>query len=210
MAIRNSQAGVTLVELVVVLGIFGFVASVLIFNYSDFSSNVSVRTLSQEIGLSIRKAQTYATSVRTLDAAGTSTTQYPAYGVSFEYEHGDDPNDTFADSKQFVIFTDIDGGNTDVYDTGGDCGNPSVKEECVELFSITSADRIAQICTEVTDCDARNISIVFRRPSPDATICIIEGDQCVRKVSYARIIVESAKGLQKQITVWNTGQISVN
>jgi prepilin-type N-terminal cleavage/methylation domain-containing protein len=209
MAIRNSQAGVTLVELVVVLGIFGFVASVLIFNYSDFSSNISVRTLSQEVGLAIRKAQSYATSVRTLDAAGTNTTQYPAYGISFSFEYGTDPNDTYSDEKQFAIFTDIDGGNTDVYDTsGGECGNPVQSEECVELFTITSADRIAKICAG-GDCDQKNISIVFRRPSPDATICIVEGDQCVKKVSHAQIFVESAKGLQKQITVWNTGQISV-
>jgi prepilin-type N-terminal cleavage/methylation domain-containing protein len=214
MAIKHGQAGVTLIELIVVVAIFGLVSSVLLFNYSDFSSNVSVRNLSQEIGLAIRKAQSYATSVRTVDAVGTNSSQYPAYGINFSLENGISSDDYLSDQKQFILFSDLDQGQqvgNNFYDSNGkSCGTPTTDDECVEGFLINTADRITQLCTNLTGCGAKQVNIVFRRPSPDADICVVESGSCRSdKADYASIVIESAKGLTKTVTVWNTGQISV-
>jgi prepilin-type N-terminal cleavage/methylation domain-containing protein len=216
MAVKHLQAGVTLIELIVVIAIFTVVSGVLMFNYSDFNTNVSIRNLSQEIALSIRKAQTYATSVQSIDAAHVSTVAYPAYGISFSTDTSTDPSDTIPDMRQFVLFADIPrSGDTEgnrEYEYSDMCGTPSEDNECVESFAITSADRIVSICTDLNggDCDAEEVNIMFHRPSPDADICVMKNNKCEDELaSFVKITLESPKGIQKVISVWNTGQIGV-
>lgn len=223
MALKNKKQfknsffhrGVTLVELIVVIGIFSVVSSVLIFNYSDFSTNVSVRNLSQEVALSIRKAQTYATSVRGIDNINTSSRDYPAYGVSFSLSPSSgqfEPN-----SKSFILFADIPdvpGGTPNKrYDSNGSCGTPGNGGECIENFSIETFDSIVEVCTDATGCiSAGSFDITFRRPTPDAIICykLSSADACqTSSISYIDIVLQSAKGLRRSVSVWNTGQISV-
>lgn len=211
---QTRQSGVTLIELLVVIGIFSVVSSVLIFNYSDFSTNVSVRNLSQEIALSVRKAQTYATSVRGIDNGG-STRDYPAFGVSFSLDSSSgqfEPN-----NKDFILFADVPGKSGEApnknYDSAGSCGKPEINNECLENFSIDTSDYIVEICSDTTGCvNTGSFDITFRRPMPDANICYKltpDGDCETSSISYVDIILQSAKGLRRTVSVWNTGQISV-
>lgn len=212
MDIKNTQRGVTLVEMIVVVAIFAVVASILFFKYSDFNTSVSVRNLSQEVALTVRKAQTYATSVRSLNGVSAVSDQFPAYGVSFS---PDAPGATYAPSyKQFTVFADMVNG-ADInryYDRGSDCGNPSINNECVELYSINTSDKVVQLCTDYPVSDtcisSGTVNVIFRRPAPDAEICIVSGSQCTTTVSYVKVVLESIKGTQKTVTIWNTGQIS--
>jgi prepilin-type N-terminal cleavage/methylation domain-containing protein len=219
MAIKRLQAGVTLIEMLIVVAIIAVVSSVIMFNYSDFSSNVSVRNLSQEIALAVRKAQTYATSVRPIEGTNSvSSASFPGYGIVFTTD-----NPTVAVSSiiptwsRFVLFADIaDAGGSDrVYgaDTVAEqCGTPtSSQNECIETFDIASADRIVAICddsvvsSDIAGCQTTGTaSISFRRPSPDAYI-LYNG----QPTPYVQIVLESAKKLRRSIVVWNTGQISV-
>ncbi len=208
------QSGVTLIELIVVVAIFSVVSSVLLFNYSDFSTNVSIRNLSQDIALTIRKSQTYATSVRGI-TSGTDRT-YPAYGMVFSLESNPgafDPN-----SKNFVSFVDVIPTGFQVpnkkYDSNGSCGNIAEGAECLEAVSITSSDSLVNIETDVTGAPLTTgtVAITFRRPSPDAIICYIPSGQsdCISQVpSYVKLTFRSAKGLLRSVSVWNTGQINV-
>lgn len=221
MAIKQSlQAGVTLIEMIVVVGIIAAVSAVMMFNYSDFSTNVSVRNLSQEIALSIRKAQTYATSVRSVD--GTSiidSSAFAGYGISFstaQYTDAVTPSE-----KQFILFVEIplNGSVADgIYtqQAGGTCGDLSASQECVETFNFTSADKIVAICSNIAaseslaSCTTKgSVDISFRRPTPDAHIIFKAENGLTTKVGNVLLVVESAKGVRKGITVWNTGQISV-
>lgn len=210
MAIKNLQAGLTIVELLVVIAIFAVVSSVLFFNFSDFNTNVSIRNLSQEVALMVRKAQVYATGVHNIDGVSVASDTYPAYGISFSAK----PSGAIyeATTKQFVLFTDtvVGGVNNRRYTNGSSCGSPTTSNECVEAFGISSSDRITSVCTE-GGCSATNtVNIVFRRPSPDAEICIDTGANiCTALQSYVRVVLQSARGIEKTVTVWNTGQISV-
>jgi prepilin-type N-terminal cleavage/methylation domain-containing protein len=172
--IRNKQSGVTLVELLVVVAIFAMISSVLMFNYSDFSTNVSIRNLSQDIALTVRKVQTYATSVQGIDNTNINTRSFPAYGISFSL---DATSSQFGpNTKQFVVFADIPDNPGQLpnkhYDNNGVCGNPVVGSECVENISINTFDSIVELCTDATGCVSNgSIDITFRRPVPDAIIC---------------------------------------
>lgn len=205
--------------MLVVVGIIAFVSSVMIFNYSDFSSNVSLRNLTQEVALSVRKAQTYATSVRPIEGLqGLTSRAFGSYGISFSLDGTTE--EYLPNPKKFVLFADIppvaqtpDG----LYlHTTGACGNPETFEsECIETFGITTADKIVELCGQIgngnEDCTTRgNLDITYRRPNPDAVIYYRTTPNSAPKLSpYAKIILESAKGLRRSVTVWNTGQISV-
>lgn len=206
------QSGVTLIEMVVVVAIFAVVSSVLLFNYSDFSTNVSIRNLSQDIALAIRKSQTLATSVKGIyngtDTYSNSYT-YPAYGIAFSLENQNGP--FLPNPKSFISFVDVDPGNKK-YDSNETCGSIAPGAECLESFSINSADSIVSLETDTGLVTSGSVMITFHRPSPDAIICYIPSGQSScdgADRSYAKITVKSIKGLTHTISVWNTGQINV-
>ncbi len=204
--------------MLVVIGIFGLVSSVLMFNYSDFSNNVSIRNLSQDIALNLRKAQTYATSVQSLPN-GASTTDFPSYGMSFS--PSTTAGSTIAYNKQIVFFADIPTGAplapNKKYDYGVACGSPDVNNECVQRLTITTQDKVLQVCRDVNSVEqcatSGVLDVTFRRPTSDAIICYRSGGyigECaVENSSYAKVILESPKGLRRTVLIWNTGQIAV-
>jgi len=208
MAIKNSQSGLSIVEVIVVVAIFAVVASTLFFNFSDFNTNVSVRNLSQEVALMVRKSQIYATGVQNLDGATVMSDVYPAYGISFSAKN---PSSAFtASSKQFVLFADTASGSTTNrrYDNAGSCGTPTTTNECVEAFGITGSDTISSLCTEDGCSSTNTVNVIFRRPSPDAVICIDTGGSCTSPKSFLKVVIRSIRGQERSVTIWNTGQIS--
>ncbi|MEO5646487.1 MAG: type II secretion system protein [Candidatus Paceibacterota bacterium] len=223
MAIINKQAGFTLIEMLVVVGIFAVVATTLLFNYSSFSTSVGVRNLSEQIGISIRKAQSYATSVRSISGSGgLMSDTFPAYGIAFSEGYPSqnlyDPTDS-----SFTLFTDVSPQNNtitnNIFDNNGSCGAPGQDQECVENFSITNGNKIVSLCTDSPSAGTcftaehpGKVNIVFHRPNPDAIICIVDqsGNCSSQLSSYVKITVQSLKGINRIITIWSTGQISVN
>ena len=209
------QSGVTLIEMIIVVAIVAVVMSVILFNYSDFSTNVSVRNLAQEIALSIRKAQTYATSVRQISPDGTMSDAFTTYGIAFSTNDKKEST-MMPNNKRFVLFADTDAQITGSgnYDAGTQCGSPTTGDECVETFSINTADKISQICwfwgSGGIHKDCTNdgyTSITFSRPNPDASFCFQE--ECNQGISGIEIQVQSAKGKTYSVRIWNTGQVGV-
>lgn len=211
-SLPRSQAGLTLIELIVVLAIVAVVSGVIMFNYANFRGSTTLRGLSQDMALTIRKAQTYATSVQAINT-GSSTISFPAFGISFSLD-GDTASDVGDTSrKQFVLFADIPngGGSTDgMYTNGGTCGAPDSGNECLESFAINTSDRIVQLCIDDGCLSSGTVDIVFDRPAPDAYLCVVSGASCqINRPSYVTAVLESVSGQQKRVTVWNTGQISI-
>lgn len=197
--------GFSLVEMIVVVGIFTAVSAILLSNYPSFSHKISVQNLAHQIGISIRQAQVFGLSVREA-AAGTAI--FPGFGVYF----------SMADPSSFVIYTDRD--NDRHYDYAGvDCSAPS-NLECIETVRIASGDNIKDLCVydsnNVEKCvvgppqgTVSELNIVFVRPDPDA---IIVGTYNSIDTVYPRAVIKvepPQKNFYKSVTVWATGQISV-
>jgi prepilin-type N-terminal cleavage/methylation domain-containing protein len=208
---KGRQAGMTLVELLVVISIFVIITSMTIFDYGSFRSSISIKNLADDIALSIRKAQSYAIGVH-------STSNFlSGYGVHFTASPST-PNPLMGSNKSFVIFNDLPPNDrTYNYSTSGPCG---IGAECNEILNIITADQISAIYLNDNSSptpSASSIDISFKRPNPDASFCYKSlanpgnfCDQGNANISHVKIKVSNNQtGKFQTITIWNTGQISV-
>jgi prepilin-type N-terminal cleavage/methylation domain-containing protein len=190
--------GMTLVELIVVLGIFVLVTGITIFDYNSFRSNISLQNLADEIALSVRKAQSYAIGVK---SAGGSFSDN--FGIHFSKEEtgGSENNSS---SKSFVLFVDIDKDNK--YNPSDICGVG--EEECLEILTIKTEDKITGILREgELDENLETIDVIFKRPNPDANF--YDNGDYVGEQSIGIQITNTRSGGVKNIIISNTGQISI-
>ncbi|MCU0660369.1 MAG: type II secretion system GspH family protein [Candidatus Pacebacteria bacterium] len=188
----------TFIELVVVIGIFATIAGVVLFNFTGFSTNISVDNLAQDIALRIKNAQTESISGKF--APGFTTPLVPSYGVHFDS----------TTPSMFTYFADLD--NDGLLTGVSACGTPGA--ECLEQISIQSGDRIQALCVNeqsgFPNCGIpiNDVSVTFKRPFPDAIVSTLSLPNRT-SISDVQIKIVSAKGKEKIITVWPTGQISV-
>jgi type II secretory pathway pseudopilin PulG len=200
----HSSKGFTLVELMVAIGITILILGIVLINYRKFDTGIVLTNLAYDVGLSIRKAQTYGISVRGTQIGGEQVFRYP-YGIHFEA--GTDDN-----KKVYIIFVDLD--EDGVYDC-----NAADPDNCekVESLNIQGAYRIKKLCTvdgNTETCSPNaftDLDITFTRPDPDATIMRVSSGGAATEGSVAKIYLTSNKDVStcKAIVVRATGQISV-
>ena len=220
------QSGFTMIELLVTVSIFMMITSALLVNYPKFSAKILLENTAHLIGLSIREAQTYGLNVRATNIGGQD--EFPSYGVHFSLS-GITPDDD-ADNKHFVLFADFlpivgDPTNNDkLYNAISNCSTSG--GECVELFSIESAEQIYLLCGGASsvpaddinnwnsysgaDCTLGSLDVAYTRPDPDARIqgySFLTGE--IETFADGEIVVRSPRGEYKMIVVSSTGQISV-
>lgn len=228
-SIKKYNSGVTLVELIVVIFIFVLMSGVILFNYDKFRSQTSLQNLADDVALSVRKAQSYAIGVHK-----SSNVFDIGYGIHFSLNP---ITENYSGSRKlFVLFADVNPNNTYDYATGSKtCLNPDSKNECLEAFSITSADQIQVVFLGINGKEQKigekdSIDIVFNRPNPEPIFCHrkegsdgglggpIPADggsssSCEKVIiSYVKILISNISDdtISKIITVWNNGQISVS
>lgn len=206
----SSQKGLTFIELIVVMSIFSIIASVVLFNFSSFSTNITSQNLAQEIALQIKQAQTSALS-------GTDPTIFdtdpvlnkegaPTYGVRFNI----DPSNTEElDGRSMVFFADRNG--NDIYDTSGTgCDYSVTGTECLAMIRMNTSDSIVGICKD-EECDGglsteSKATILFRRPFPEGRLYASDDGVPRSKVG---VKIRSVKGGERAIIVTILGQILV-
>ncbi len=218
------QAGMTYIELIVVLGIFAVMSTVILFNYKDFGRQIDLQNLSQDIALQIVQAQKIALSGRqpnvlTAGYTAISANQNwkPAYGVYFNVN-----NITCALANpcatpyQFIPFIDAD--NTELYDQSSCSSNPNNPDyECMDVIQIGKGNKISGLCVaDATECDDFNtlpintvtLSIAFTRPDSSAVIIDQNGYTYTNK---AVISISDQDGtFVKHITVYASGRVETD
>lgn len=198
-------SGFSLIELMVVIGIFALLSGVIFSNYGKFNVKASLDNLTHQVALVIRQAQVYGISVAQKNQKG--------YGVYFSTA-------TPADQTTFILFNDRHGlfspnsASDKLYnDENLSCNSIYPNDECIEKISIQSGDKVLQICGVGVDegfCEnLPNLHIVFTRPNPDASLIAICPSGNFSNFSHARIILQSPSGDKKSVVVWTTGQIAV-
>ncbi len=196
--------GFTLIELIVCMAIFAFVTGVVLYNYSQFNTNVLVTNLAYDVGLSIRQAQVFGTSVRYQDT-GVGSGFSGSFGIHFDALH---PN-------SLVFFADKPG-------TGGTAGNDNIYDDAlgekIEERTLTQNYRFRNFCAvpslgepECSDNGAHldYLDISFARPEPDAIIRTSDRAQDGRYQS-ASVCIASPLGKERKVFIQSTGQISVS
>jgi len=198
--VLSGERGFTLVELMIVVGIFTVISAVMLMNYPGFSHRISLQNLAHLIALEVRQAQVYGLSVR---ESSPGSEIFAPHGIYF----------TAADRGSFVLFVDtvpLSGNNK--YDGSLNC---DLSAECLERLIIGNGDRIKDICAVASGgsevCASSGgvdtLNIVFTRPDPDALITINGVETLYQS---ARIKIEPPKrDFEKTIVVSVTGQISI-
>jgi prepilin-type N-terminal cleavage/methylation domain-containing protein len=185
----NPQRAFTLIELMVVVSIVALFSIITLVSHQKFGDSIAINNLAYDVALTLREAQIYGTSVRTQDLAPDDFEH--AYVVRFvEWE-----------PTKFNLCLDIN-----------DNTHCNVESELLEGFEISRGNVIEKLCSVnggVEDCNKTALHVSFLRPDPDATINAFVSGGAFTVVEAARIYLKSPTGLQKTVSVTQTGQISV-
>jgi len=188
------RAGFSLIEMMVVLTIFGIMTAVVLANFPAFRDKTALDLIAQEIATTIRQAQVYGIGTR---AAGAGTSQsFSSYGI---YLNPTNTPDFELDNKSFILYSD----------NGSTPNNYDIDDSLIEKFVIRGGAEISVLQGCIVDCVSpvpdllTDLNILFQRPYPEANFG-------VTAYSYVKIVIKSTRtGDERTIEVWNTGQIVV-
>jgi len=210
--ISTFSRGFTMIELIVSVAIFAFMTALVIARYGSFNQGTLITNLAYDTALTIRTAQSYGLSVKSVDS--NTNTFSASYGVHFD----------MSTPTQYVLFADKD--NSGTYDSS----------EAITTYTLTSGGKISAIClgsTYSADCSGgtnvtgnNTLDITYKRPNPDSIFyCLATANvsdianplscnngSLVNPVTLpiAFITISSSDGTNNQIIfVRRNGQISV-
>ncbi len=217
-----TKQGMTTIELVVVFGIFAALATSVLFSYREFSTNIKLQNLAQDIALQIRLAQTRAVSgsypeLEPLQVA-PDPNWAPSYGLYFSKDEG--LNDRFAlffDKNTAAVSNPeyFNLGNKQILMGDVDCDVTDINSECLDVIQITSGEVIDSICLDEfsygTCSSVDDVHIVFARPLNRAYISYGEAGDNEQPIFFsdASIYLRSPGGNLAVVRVTATGQIIV-
>lgn len=217
--ISKGTTGFTLVELMVVVGIFAFMSALILANYPRFNAQIILENTAHEVALEVRQAQSFGLGVR---ESSRGSAEYPAYGVYIPEIDGASEN-----KMHVYLYADID--DNQRYE-GGSCVPGA--GECVEVLTLRN-HYIAALCGDIkttfsstepfrtrdevisfsaahpSACDKDSIDILFTRPNPDAALRSFINGGSETEHNDIEIIVSTSQGDVRTVIVWSTGQITV-
>lgn len=202
MSLSSKKQGFSVVELLISLGIVGVLLSVVILSQRGYTESAVLANTVDNLALSVNQAQAYGLAVKERSVGTSDFTN--GYGLSItRLEPGAE--------KGFVFFRDNN--NSQYYDGDFSCGT----QECVEKVVFSGGNYIDDFCVVRTQgadqCSTvGRVDISFRRPNPAARIYMFNtGGQSYNlpNLQGVKIIVKSPTGLTRYVTVYTTGQISV-
>ncbi|MEK7190383.1 MAG: type II secretion system protein [Patescibacteria group bacterium] len=196
--IRNLNAGMSYVELIVVLSIFSALSSIAVFSYGSFQAKVDIKNLASDIALQIVQAQKSSLSGLLPLSGYNPSTWKPSYGVYFF--------NPVSDNKNFIYFVDLN--NDTQYLDGSNCAG-----ECLNKISITKNNSISRLdifyqSNPDVAVPIQDLAISFSRPNSGTVL--FSGGALLSGVSYARITVTSPKLITAIIKVYSSGRIQIN
>ncbi len=191
------RGGFTLIELIVVIAIFGIITSIALFNQGKLNSNILVSNLAYEIALSVREAQSYGVGVR---AANTSNGFEGGYGISFDASRPDD----------IILFNDKN--DDKLFTADEEASRLTIQNQRGNKVTATC---ISATMGAVTTCvhgsySIDHLDIIFKRPNPEALFVKGTLPADVGAAGPAYIVVNTPSGDNcRVIIVELTGQVRV-
>lgn len=190
MAIRINR-GFTLIEVVVVIGVIAFMATITLINFPEFSERVGTEQEAGKLALALRKAQSYALAVREFQP---DSDIFPPYGV----------NVSLGNPLQYVIFGDPNG--TSRFE--------DFLNETIETIRVEKRVFVYSICGNSQSlpqgsCSLSSADIVYVRPAP--TIILTGVDSGISALyNDIKVVLRNSDGsIERNVIIWSTGQISI-
>src|SRR5258708_7247230 len=165
---NNNQRGFTLFELLVSIGIFTMITTIVLIKNSEFKGNILVTNLAYQIALAVREAQVYGINVASYNTGTLDDPFSHAYGIHFDTTN-------IGSTVPFILFADIN----DNYKYN------SSTDYTKETFAVAVGNSIKRFCVYATsgnvycsDGSGSNptntsltfLDLIFKRPDPSARI----------------------------------------
>lgn len=198
---KNKQAGMTYVELIVVLSIFAIMSSVAIFNYGTFQANVEIKNLASDIASQIVQAQKDSINGVIPTPGAPSLDWKPSWGVYFDSSSDSDPDHpNYKKNQKFVYFADV----VDYYDG---YTNSSEEEKTVLITKGNSILSIDECNNSVCSPGINQLSVSFKRPNSEATFnpALTSGTEYVQVVIWS----PGANPVFSSIRIYPSGRVEV-
>lgn len=168
---QTTQKGFTVIELIVVISIFGIITGVLLFNYRDFQKSTDYKLFIQEVALALKSQQQASMSgvikIDPQERLYPTADWRPSYGMFFE-----------ANTNKITVFYDYNQNGT--YENYGQPCKTMITE-CLEEMYFTDDRITGLICGGAyttpdyyqdgqIQCTNQygQVSVLFKRPFPDA------------------------------------------
>ncbi|MFA5996924.1 MAG: type II secretion system protein [Candidatus Paceibacterota bacterium] len=182
----------TLVEILIVIGVFMLLTGVVLSNYRNYDSNALFANASENIVLALRQAQVYGAGAKgsgTVCAGGVTTFDC-SYGVHFSQG-----------ANGVVVFADLNSNR--VYDNGIDANLQNVSVNWTNNIAIT------ELSCGGTPCSYNIANVTFRRPNPDAFIAESVENPIISFSFVSITISDSISGRTAVVKITKAGQISI-
>ena len=201
----KNHTGFTILELIISIAIVTVILTVVVLNQSTYTDGIAITNLADEISLTISQAQVYGVGVKEFSSGSSEFSA--SYGLSFSLLAS-------GSNSAYIYFADRNGDGVYNGDWACPIGGTS---ECLEKGNISRGNYIDSLCAVVTSgpdqcVTPKRIDISFSRPNTKAQIIFFNSAGAsflVAGMKGAKIILKSPKGSTRSVTVYETGQISV-
>lgn len=199
----KENRGISLIELIVVVGIIGIIASVVLVNVTSLGLQARVNAAANQILDVMKEARHDSVTIKEF-----KSNLFPSYGVYFDISTprkivvyadcvADDNKDNFLDNKDIFLF------NPSATDCNG--GNGFVKE--INLDSNVRISEIRSISFGFTKTEPK-LYLEFVRPEPTVWITLLD-DTLLPAGKIEMDITDIQNKFKKTIIFWSSGQFAI-
>jgi prepilin-type N-terminal cleavage/methylation domain-containing protein len=201
---KQNKRGFTLFEVLVSVAIFTILTTSILVKNGQFKNSTLTSNLAAELGLVVRKAQSYGIGVRGSNSQTSVANASKYYGIYLKY----------ADDSSVIMFRDGNSNSDGVYQVGSDDVqdvfrlNGDYQIDGYSVKDLATGNVIAG--GPVGGSLASEVSVSFRRPDPSAKIFYVRNGISI-EASEVTIRVRMRKSGSKvaSLTIYSTGQIYV-
>src|SRR3990167_7766058 len=196
--------GFTLTEFLISIALASLILTVVVSSQSTYTDGVALTNLADEISSMVFQAQAYSTGVKEFSPASSEFSA--SYGLTFSLLGS-------GSNKAYLSFGDRNGNK--IYDGDWSCPTGGASE-CLGKVDIPRGNYIESLCVVRTSgadiCNLGRVDLSFARPSTEAQLLFFNnGGQSFNPANMkgAKIVLRSPGGLSRSVTVFTTGQVSV-
>lgn len=199
----QGERGFTLTELLVSISIVSIILAVLVSSQSTYTDGAALSNLADDISATISQAQAYGIGAKEFSPGSGEFDA--SFGLTFSLLGS-------GSNTAYLSFADRNG--NEIYDGDWSCPTGGASE-CLERINISRGNYIEELCvvtagTEV--CPIERADISFARPSTEAQLKFFNnGGNPFNPAGIrgAKIMLRSPGGSSRSVTVYKTGQVSV-